>query len=75
LASPARRATPPLRGSWLAELVYSRAWPTRQELKMKVFSWIEGFYNSRRRHSRLDNLSSADCEKEVVHAQWTTASG
>lgn len=41
------------------ELVYQRAWPTRHELEMEVVSYIEGFYNSKRRHSRLDNLSPA----------------
>jgi Integrase core domain len=44
------------------ELVYRRAWPTRHEREMEVFSYIEGFYNPRRRHSRLDNLSPADLE-------------
>jgi putative transposase len=39
------------------ELVYRRSWPTRHELEMEVFSYIEGFYNPRRRHSRLGNLS------------------
>jgi putative transposase len=46
-----------------AELVYRRAWPTRHELEMEVFSYIEGFYNTRRRHSRLDNLSPAAYEQ------------
>jgi hypothetical protein len=32
-------------------LVYRRAWPTRHELEMEVFSFIEGFYNPIRRHS------------------------
>jgi putative transposase len=45
------------------ELIYRRAWPTRHELEMRVFNYIEGFYNPWRRHSRLDNLSPADCEK------------
>jgi hypothetical protein len=49
-----------------AELVYRRAWPTRHELEMEVFSCIEGFYNPRRRHSRLDNLSPADVEKMLT---------
>jgi transposase InsO family protein len=35
------------------ELIYTRAWPSRHELEMEVFSYIEGFYNPRRRHSRL----------------------
>ncbi len=30
---------------------------------MEVFSYIEGFYNPRRRHSRLGNLSPATYEK------------
>ena len=29
---------------------------------MEVFSYLEGFYNTRRRHSRLGNLSPADYE-------------
>ncbi len=46
-----------------AELVYRRAWPTRHELQMEVFPYIEGFYDPRRRHSRLDNLSPAAYEQ------------
>jgi transposase InsO family protein len=44
------------------ELIYRRSWPTRHELEMEVFSYLEGFYNTRRRHSRLGNLSPADYE-------------
>jgi transposase InsO family protein len=44
------------------ELVHRRSWPTRHELEMEVFSYLEGFYNTRRRHSRLDNLSPTDYE-------------
>jgi transposase InsO family protein len=29
---------------------------------MEVFSYLEGFYNIRRRHSRLGNLSPIDHE-------------
>lgn len=52
------------------ELVYRRAWPTRHELEMEVFSYIEGFYNPRRRHSRLGNLSPATYEK-IYHESPT----
>src|SRR3954471_17849570 len=47
--------------SWQHRLVLisRRAWPTRHELEMEVFSYIEGFYNTRRRHSKLNNLSPA----------------
>lgn len=49
-----------------AELVYRRSWPTRHELEMEVFSYLEGFYNPRRRHSRLGNLSPTDYEQQLV---------
>jgi transposase InsO family protein len=45
-----------------SELIYRRCWPTRHELEMEVFSYLEGFYNTRRRHSRLGNLSPTDYE-------------
>jgi transposase InsO family protein len=41
------------------ELIYTRSWSTRHELESEVFGYIEGFYNPRRRHSRLRNLSPA----------------
>ena len=44
------------------ELIYRRSWPTPHELEMEVFSYLEGFYNTRRRHSRLGNLSPTDYE-------------
>ena len=53
-----------------AELVYRQAWPTRHELEMEAFSYIEGFYNPKRRHSRLDNLSPAEFEK-ILTQQMT----
>jgi hypothetical protein len=28
------------------ELIYQRSWPTRHELEMEVFSYLEGFYNT-----------------------------
>ena len=45
-----------------AELVYRQSWPTRHQLEMEVFSYLEGFYNTRRRHSRLGNLSPTNYE-------------
>jgi putative transposase len=48
------------------ELIYRRAWPTRHELEMEVFSFIEGFYNPLRRHSRLGNLSPAAYERTLT---------
>ena len=48
------------------ELVYRRAWPTRHELEMEVFSFIEGFYNPLRSHSRLGNLSPATYKQQFT---------
>jgi putative transposase len=33
---------------------------------MEVFSYLEGFYNTGRRHSRLDNLSPTDFEIKIT---------
>jgi putative transposase len=48
------------------EMIYRRAWPTRHELEMEVFSFIEGFYNPLRRHTRLGNLSPAAYEQQLT---------
>ena len=55
------------------ELVYRRSWPTRHELEMEVFSYLEGFYNPRRRHSRLGNLSPTDYEQQLVTQKEASA--
>ena len=44
------------------ELVHRRPWPTRAELKTAVFEYIEGFYNTTRRHSTLSYHSPARFE-------------
>jgi putative transposase len=44
------------------ELVHRRPWPTRAELKTAVFAYIEGFYNTRRRHSTLNHHSPVEWE-------------
>ncbi len=44
------------------ELLDRRAWPTRAHAHQAIFEWIEGWYNTRRRHSTLDYLSPAAYE-------------
>ena len=44
------------------EFVNRRPWPTRAELKTGVFAYIEGFYNTRRRHSTLNFHSPSQFE-------------
>jgi len=44
------------------ELLDRSVWPTREGLGNAVVSFIDGFYNSRRRHFTLGYLSPADYE-------------
>lgn len=44
-------------GSLKTEHVYRRKYKTRQEAKVSIFLWIEGWYNRRRRHSALGYMS------------------
>ncbi len=48
------------------ELVHRRPWPTRAGLQTSVFGYIEGFYNTRRRHSTLGQLSPAEFEARFL---------
>jgi transposase InsO family protein len=41
------------------ELIDTRPWPTRAGLERAVFNYIEGWYNTRRRHSSLGYKSPA----------------
>ena len=45
------------------ELLRGRSFKTRQEAKTAIFNWIEGWYNPRRRHSRLGYRSPDQFEQ------------
>ena len=45
------------------EMVYGEYFKTREEAKLKLFEYIEIFYNRKRRHSKLGYLSPLDFEK------------
>ena len=51
------------------ELIDRRSWPTKAEARMALFTWIEAWYNPRRRHSALDYDSPIDFE--MRHRQPT----
>lgn len=40
-----------------AELIYQNSYKSRKEAYISVFEYIEGFYNTNRRHSALGNLT------------------
>jgi putative transposase len=44
-------------GTLKTELTHHRAYETRNEAKTDIFFYLEGFYNSRRRHSTLGYVS------------------
>jgi len=45
------------------ELLDRRTWRTRKELASGIFEWIEAWYNPRRRHTSIDNLSPVAYER------------
>ncbi len=49
------------------ELLAGRAFPTHRAARLGLFEFIEGFYNTQRRHSALDYLSPGDYER-----RWTS---
>jgi transposase InsO family protein len=51
-------------GSLKNEYVSFEKFRSRDEAQLKIFAWIEIFYNRIRRHSTLGYLSPVDFEKE-----------
>jgi len=49
-----------------AELVDTRAWPTRAAARLAIFEWIEVWYNRQRRHSTLGYLTPVAQERHVL---------
>ena len=47
------------------ELIDRRSWKSPAEARMAVFTWIEGWYNPRRRHSGIGRNSPIIFEKEM----------
>ena len=47
------------------ELVYNTVYYTRKEAELSVFHYIEGFYNTKRRHSSIGYLSPLEYEQKI----------
>jgi putative transposase len=45
------------------ELIPRNSWANRQRPRTAIFEYIEGFYNTRRRHSALGHLSPSEYEE------------
>ncbi len=46
------------------ELIDRRKWETKTEARLALFTYIEGWYNPRRRHSALGHMSPANFERK-----------
>lgn len=46
------------------ELIHTRPWPNMKALRTATFAWIEGYYNTHRRHSTLDYLTPNEYEND-----------
>lgn len=55
------------------ELIERRTFKTRTEARMAVFTWIEGWYNPRRRHSALGYRSPVNFERSQTHKTTSTS--
>ncbi|MDP2948445.1 MAG: IS3 family transposase, partial [Chloroflexota bacterium] len=55
-----------------SELLDRGYWPTRRALTTVLFDFIEGFYNRKRRHSALGQLSPEEYERKVAASPLTT---
>ena len=45
------------------ELLNRRSWTTRKDLASAIFEWIEAWYNPRRRHTSIKDLSPVEYER------------
>lgn len=50
------------------ELLDRRSWESREELGQAIFDWIEGWYNPRRRHSGIGDVSPIEFERNNTAA-------
>jgi putative transposase len=49
-----------------ADLIWRQTWPTRRQAEATIFSYINGFYDTRRRQSYLGGISPLAFEAKVA---------
>ena len=49
-----------------AELIWRQKWATRRQAEAAIFQYINGFYNTRRRHSYLGGISPRALKAKVA---------
>jgi putative transposase len=49
------------------ELIDRKSWRSKTEARLALFTWIEGWYNPRRRHSALSYLSPMNYETKHIN--------
>jgi len=47
------------------ELIYQNKYLTRQEAELSIFEYIETFYNTKRRHKQLNNLTILEYQNQI----------
>ena len=54
------------------ELIDRRVWQTKTQARLDVFTWIEAWYNPRRRHSGVGQMSPNNFERKHTELQKST---
>ncbi len=49
-----------------AELIWRQSWLTRRQAETAIFQYLNGFYNTRHRHSYLGGISPLAFEAKVA---------
>jgi transposase InsO family protein len=47
------------------ELIYHNKYQTRKQAELSIFEYIETFYNTKRRHKHLNNLTITEYHKSI----------